>query len=91
MAPYAELVDAKRRVLDMNDVDSLKWQSFAERSAQPAGSLYALEAKRLAAMEIRAVRTHDVCLLVNQRERRKLMELADPSCAAVNPVPTRPA
>ncbi len=83
MAPYAELVDAKRRVLDMNDVDSLKWQSFAARSAHPAAWLYGLEAKRLAAMEIQAARTHDVCLMVNQREQRKLMELADPNFAAV--------
>ncbi len=83
MAPYAELVDAKRRVLDMNDVDSLKWQSFAARSVRPAAWLYALEAKRLAEMEIRAARTHDVCLLVNERERRKLVELADPKCVAV--------
>ncbi|MCH8913907.1 MAG: glycosyltransferase [Planctomycetes bacterium] len=83
MAPYAGLVNAQRRVLDMNDVDSLKWQSLAERSAHPAAWLYALEARRLAAMEMRAARTHDVCLMVNERERRKLMELADPKCAAV--------
>ncbi|MCH7870516.1 MAG: hypothetical protein IID33_02335, partial [Planctomycetes bacterium] len=83
MASYAELVDAPRRVLDINDVDSFQWQLLADHSAHPAAWLYGLEAKRLAAMEIAAARTHDVCLMVNERGRRKLMELADPKCAAV--------
>lgn len=83
MAPYARLVSAERRVLDMNDVDSLKWRSFADRSATPLGWLYALEAKRLAEVEARAAREHDVCLLVNERERRKLIDLVDAKCTEV--------
>lgn len=83
MAPYARLVSAQRRVLDMNDVDSLKWRSFAERSASPLGWLYSLEAKRLAELEARAAHEYDVCLLVNERERRKLVDLVDAKCTEV--------
>ena len=89
MAPYARLVKAERRVLDMNDVDSLKWQSFAERSPIPLGWLYALEAKRLAELEARAARDHDVCLLVNERERRKLVDLVDAARVAAGLRPGR--
>lgn len=83
MAPYSDLVKAERFVLDMNDVDSLKWQSFAERSVIPLGWLYSWEAKRLADLEARAARDHDVCLLVNERERRKLVDLVDAQCTEV--------
>ncbi|MFQ5805274.1 MAG: glycosyltransferase family 4 protein, partial [Phycisphaerae bacterium] len=40
--------------------------------------LYALEAKRLAIVERHGVRQHDVCLVVNERERRKLLDRTYP-------------
>ena len=83
MAPYAQLVTARRRVLDMNDVDSRKWRIYARRSWPPLSWLYALESRRLATAETRCVRTHDICLLVNERERGKLHDCADPSRTAV--------
>jgi len=83
MAPYAELVGAARRVLDMNDVDSFKWQSYAGRAMPPLSWLYALEARRLAAAEVRWAGAQDVTLLVNERERRKLADLLDGSRSAV--------
>jgi sugar transferase (PEP-CTERM/EpsH1 system associated) len=75
MAPYAELVPAPRRVLDMNDVDSAKWRVYAGRSLPPLSWLYALESRRLAAAELRWSRAHDRVLLVNERERKKLTAL----------------
>ncbi len=83
MAPYAARVVAPRRVLDMVDVDSCKWRLYAARSRSVARKFYALEAKRLAAVERRSVRHHDVCLVVNERERRKLLERTYPRQAAV--------
>ena len=72
MAPYAALVRAKRRVLDMNDVESDRWLSYAERSVPPLSWLYALEAWRLEKAETGWVRGHDISLLVNDCERSKL-------------------
>jgi sugar transferase (PEP-CTERM/EpsH1 system associated) len=83
VAPYAELVAAPRRVLDMNDVDSFKWQSYAGRSVPPLSWLYALEARRLAAAEARWAGAQDVTLLVNERERRKLADSLEVSPSAV--------
>ena len=82
MAPLAELVDA-RRVLDMCDVDSHKWRVYADRSVPPLRWLYALEARRLGTAEQRWVRSHDVTLLVNERERRKLLARTNPRRADV--------
>ena len=82
MAPLAELVEA-RRVLDMCDVDSHKWRVYADRSRPPLRWLYALEARRLAAAEQHWVRSHEVTLLVNERERRKLLARAKPRHAEV--------
>jgi len=78
MAPFAELVPAPRRVLDLNDVDSHKWAVYARRSSAPLGWLYALESRRLRAAERRWVRSHNVTLVVNERERRRLVTQLDP-------------
>lgn len=83
MAPYAELCTTARRVLDMNDVDSLKWQSYAGQAMPPLSWLFGLEARRLAAAEARWAGAQDVTLLVNERERRKLANVLDGSRSAV--------
>lgn len=72
MAPYATLVRARRRVFDMNDVESAKWRSYAQRGNLLLRWLYALEARRLPAIETQAIRDHDITLLVNELERSKL-------------------
>lgn len=72
MAPYAALVSARRRVLDMNDVESQKWAGYARRSLPPLSWFYALESRRLPKSEAAWVQAHDVTLLVNERERSKL-------------------
>ncbi len=72
MSLYAHLVPSARRVLDMNDVESEKWRSYAERSLPPFRWLYALEARRLPRAEAEWVRGHDVTVLVNALEQRKL-------------------
>jgi sugar transferase (PEP-CTERM/EpsH1 system associated) len=78
MSPYARLIRSARRVLDMNDVESARWQAYAPCSLPPARWLYRLEARRLARVEPAWVRDHDVTLLVNDCERGKLpAELRD--------------
>jgi sugar transferase (PEP-CTERM/EpsH1 system associated) len=74
MAPYAAGIGAARRVLDMNDVDSFKWRTYAATAAAPLRWLYALESRRLAQAELRWAAAHDICLFVNQRERTRLTD-----------------
>ncbi len=80
MSPYALLVWAERRVLDMNDVESARWRTYAQCRLPPASWFYALEARRLARAEPAWIAGHDVTLLVNECERGKLpAELRDRS------------
>ncbi|MGD8452862.1 MAG: TIGR03087 family PEP-CTERM/XrtA system glycosyltransferase [Phycisphaerae bacterium] len=83
MADLARDVPARRRVLDMNDVESFKWHTYAQQARGPLRWLCAWEARRLVAAERRWASTHDVCLLVNERERGKLLDFTHPQCAAV--------
>jgi sugar transferase (PEP-CTERM/EpsH1 system associated) len=83
MSPYAALVSAARRVLDMNDVESARWRAYAGHSLPPRRWLYRLEARRLARVEPAWVRAHDATLLVNERERRKLPAELHESTAVV--------
>lgn len=76
MAPAAAAATARRRVLDLCDVDSVKWETYARRSLPPLRWLYRAEARRVARLEGAAARAHAVCLLVNERERRKLLARA---------------
>jgi sugar transferase (PEP-CTERM/EpsH1 system associated) len=74
LAPQVAGVAAPARVLDMVDVDSLKWALYARRSWWPLTAFYRREARCVATLEARSARQHDVTLLVNERERRKLTE-----------------
>ena len=74
IARLAEGVECERRILDLGDVDSAKWETYARRSLPPLRWLYGLEARRVARLERRVSHAHDVSLLVNERERRKYVE-----------------
>lgn len=77
MAPLSDCVPA-RRVLDMCDVDSHKWRSYQRRGRPLLRPIFGLESRRVRELERRAAAGHDVTLLVNQRERRKLLAFARP-------------
>ena len=62
-------------VLDMVDVDSAKWTDFARATAPPRNWIYAREASTLRAFEARAIRIAHATLVVNERERRTLLEI----------------
>lgn len=63
---------ARRRVVDLGDVDSVKWETYARRSLSPLRWFYALEGRRVAAVEAMLCRSYDVSVVVNDRERAKL-------------------
>ncbi len=74
VAPVGAAARATRRVLDMCDVDSVKWETYARRSLPPLSWLYRTEALRVARLEARCAGQYDVSLFVNERERRKFAQ-----------------
>jgi sugar transferase (PEP-CTERM/EpsH1 system associated) len=72
-------------VLDMVDVDSVKWRTLARTAAPPLHWVYRAEARSLSAFEARAARHARVVLVVNEREVDSLRQV-EPS-AHVQVVP----
>jgi sugar transferase (PEP-CTERM/EpsH1 system associated) len=72
MAPYAWSFPARRRVLDLCDVDSRKWLDYASASCFPISFAYRAEARRLAAFERRCINHFDATILATQRERESI-------------------
>ena len=64
MGPYAALFPGARRVLDLCDLDSHKWERFASASRWPMSAVYASEARRLAAYEAKATGEFDATVLI---------------------------
>lgn len=85
IARAAQAVPTQRRVLDLCDVDSAKWATYARRSGWPLAWLYRLESLRVAHLEHETARRHDLCLVVNDRERRKLMHVVPQAHAEILP------
>lgn len=55
-------------VLDMVDVDSVKWRDMAARTSWPLAAVYRREARTLGAFEATAARRARATLVVNERE-----------------------
>ena len=68
-------------VLDMQDIDSEKWTSYAARAAWPMRLVWAREGRTLLAFERAAAHACDSTLLVTEKEARHFMELAPESAA----------
>ncbi|WP_439576649.1 TIGR03087 family PEP-CTERM/XrtA system glycosyltransferase [Elioraea sp.] len=84
MAPYVMGPEAHRpdfrRVLDMVDVDSAKWQAYAAGAKPPMRLVWAREARTLLGLERRAALDFDRTLFVSEEEARHFVTLA-PDCA----------
>ncbi|MFQ5461305.1 MAG: TIGR03087 family PEP-CTERM/XrtA system glycosyltransferase [Phycisphaerae bacterium] len=79
MAPYALAVPAGRRVLDLCDVDSLKWQDYAAATRPPIAWAYRTEGRRLARREVAWIDAFDATLLITPAEAGHLPPGADSS------------
>ena len=79
MAPYVIHADASHRVLDMVDVDSEKFASYAASGSGPMRAVWAREARTLLAYERRAALRFDRTLLVSEHEWQRFVTLA-PEC-----------
>ena len=52
VARYAQSINARTKIVDFVDVDSIKWRQLADASFFPLSLLYRLEHKRLSRLEI---------------------------------------
>ncbi len=69
MAEYVKSVPNIKRVIDLVDVDSRKWQQYATyQNSLFYKWIYALESRRLAAYEAWVARTFDCSILVSDAE-----------------------
>ncbi len=73
VAPYAFLVPARRRVLDLCDLDSRKWLDYADASRGPRRWLYRLEGRRLAERERLWLGAFDATILITHAEADPLL------------------
>jgi sugar transferase (PEP-CTERM/EpsH1 system associated) len=78
MAPLALKVPARRRVLDMVDLDSVKWAQCAARARGLRGWVQGIEARRVARGEREWIAGFDATVLVNDREARLVPEPLQP-------------
>jgi len=85
MAPYAERVSADRRILDLVDVDSVKWRHYAQVSRGWRRMLYEREATRLCARELEWLRRFDATVVINSREAALMQRAALPGSLHVIP------
>ncbi len=72
MLPAAMAIPARARAIDLVDVDSAKWRQYAREGAAPMRWLHSAEARRVEALERRAVREFDLVTLVSPDEARAL-------------------
>ena len=81
MAQYALANNELRCVVDMVDMDSLKWAEYARQRPWPISALYAREAARLFAYEREIAARCEASVFVTSEER-KLFCGAAPECAS---------
>ncbi len=65
-------VPARRRVVDLVDVDSDKWRQMAESARGPLAAIYRREARLTSLQEEIARRDADLCLVISDEEARLL-------------------
>lgn len=68
VASYAKNIDARTKIVDFVDVDSVKWRQLAEVAGFPLSLLYSLEHSRLAKFEISVSRWATRSLFVSHAE-----------------------
>jgi len=68
VAPYATSINARTKIVDFVDVDSIKWRQLADVSRFPLSVLYRLEHKRLSKLEIAISRWATRSVFISQAE-----------------------
>jgi len=79
MAQYAMDKNQEQRVIDFVDIDSDKWQQYAEKKHWPMSWLYNRESRLLLAFERKVAQEFDASLFVSQAEADLFKQLAPES------------
>lgn len=80
MAQYLWPLGEMRRIVDLCDVDSLKWAEYAKKTTVPLTWIYQIEASRVRRLEQSVVAKADATLVITQQEAdvlRTTVPLAD--------------
>jgi sugar transferase (PEP-CTERM/EpsH1 system associated) len=72
MAQYVASVSSLPRVLDMVDVDSLKWEQYAQHAVPPSSWLWKREGRNLARFEAQIVKNFSLTMLCTEGEANLL-------------------
>ena len=67
-----------RHVMDLVDVDSLKWRAYAQQSSLPKRLFYSLESRRLAHVESGRAGSVGSLIVCNERERDACVQSVKP-------------
>ena len=86
MAQYIPADFAGRVVMDFVDVDSAKFEAYADLATQPRRTLYVREGRLLAAYEAEVARRADVTLLVTEEEAALFRARLEPASRAASDV-----
>lgn len=79
MGVYALGADAKRRCVDLCDLDSAKWADYAARRPPPGKWLYELEARRVGLLERELIERFDATILITGSEANGTSRAANSS------------
>lgn len=74
MLPYLRTSRCPAQIMDLVDVDSAKWASYAQSSRSILRPLYRQEARRVRQLEQQAIRSCQAVLLVSHNEAQSLGE-----------------
>ena len=66
--PWMQRRSVGHRIMDLCDVDALKWEALAKDGFGPRSWIYALEARRLLPLEVSLAEQADACLVSTQQE-----------------------
>ncbi len=79
MAPYAHMIEGVPRAIDLVDVDSAKWEQYAQYAAPLKRPIYALEASRLRRYESWIGANFDRVMLSTSQEVERFSTFAPDS------------
>lgn len=77
VGPWLERAEARRKVIDLCDLDALKWRALAKDGGLMA-PVYGLEARRLLPIEKKLGENADLCFLSTPQEAEDLTAIARP-------------
>ncbi|MGB5160093.1 MAG: TIGR03087 family PEP-CTERM/XrtA system glycosyltransferase [Thermoanaerobaculia bacterium] len=76
MAQYAERAAGIPRLLDMVDVDSVKWEQYSQHASWPKSFIWRLEARRLSRYESSLAESFDRIVLTTSNDAEKFSSIA---------------